>query len=400
MKIFGIEFSKKASKVQSIITQLSNMPYWSNDFEKLCKEGYQENDTVYACINYIAKSCAGINWLLYDGEKEILKHPILKLLKRPNPQEGWSYFFQKVISYLLITGNAYIEQAGNFAELYCLRPDRVKIEIGNSSEPIKLYFYSVGSKKVPFEPFEILHLKLFNPLDDWYGLSPIQVAGTTIDQNTLAKKWNASLLKNSGRPSAIITPKEENIGDKGIEQIREAFNKEVGYEHAGIIRVLDSGLNYQSISLSPQDMDWSNILRSSNRQIAIDFHVPPELIGDSENKTYSNYLEARKSFYTESVIPLMDYFKDEFNNWIFKDKENLHLEYNSDEIEALQEDRQLLWQRAKDGISSGLITPNEGREFLGYTTIKGANDLLMPSNLLPYASVPEMGEGLGSEEES
>lgn len=392
MKIFGIEFSKKASKVQSIITQLSNIPFWSNDFEKLCREGYQENDTVYACINYIAKSCAGINWLLYDGEKEILKHPILKLLKRPNPQEGWAYFFQKVVTYLYITGNAYIEKVGTVPkELYCLRPDRIRIEFGDSIQPIKRYVYNVGERKVYFEPSEILHLKFLNPNDDWYGLSPIQVAGLTIDQNTLAKKWNASLLKNSGRPSAIITPKEENIGDKGIEQIREAFNKEVGYEHAGIIRVLDSGLNYQSISLSPQDMDWSNILRSSNRQIAIDFHIPPELIGDSDNKTYSNYQEARKSVYTETILPLMDYFRDEFNTWLLE--EPLHLEYDADNIEALQEDRQLLWTRAREAVQAGIITPNEAREFLGYTTVKGADDLLMSSSLLPYASV-EMSDGL------
>ena len=399
MKIFGLEINRsiKTSKIQSIITSVPNIPFWTENYTQLAEEGYKQNDTVYACINYIAKSCAGINWLLYDGEQEILIHPILKMFKRPNPQEGWSYFFQKVVSYLFIAGNVYIEKAGNFNEIYCLRPDRVQIEAGDSIQPIKRYVYSIGGQKIYFKPEEILHLKLFNPLNDWYGLSPIQVAGMSIDQNTLAKKWNSSLLKNSGRPSAIITPKEGNIGEKGILQIQETFKEETGYEHAGIIRVLDNSLNYQQIGLTPMDMDWANILKSSNKQIAIDFHIPPELIGDSENKTYSNYQEARKSFYTETILPLMDYFKDEFNNWIFTNDNKLHLEYNSDEIEALQEDRQLLWQRGKDGVNSGIITPNEAREFLGYTTVKGANDLLMPSNLLPYTSVPEMSEGLESE---
>lgn len=400
MKILGFEIKReqKASQTQSIIVSLPNITYWTNDFNKLFEEGYKGNDVVYSCVNYIAKACAGINWLIYREEKEI-KHPLLKLFKRPNPQEGWAYFFQKVVTYLYITGNAYIEKVGTVPkELYCLRPDRIRIEFGDSIQPIKRYVYNVGERKVYFEPSEILHLKFLNPNDDWYGLSPIQVAGLTIDQNTLAKKWNTSLLKNSGRPSAVISSKEGSLGENTIKRIEESFREEIGYEHAGIVRAIDASIDYKETSITPKDMDWVNVLKNTNRQIAIDFHIPPELIGDSDNKTYSNYQEARKSVYTETILPLMDYFRDEFNTWLLE--EPLHLEYDTDNIEALQEDRQLLWTRAREAVQAGIITPNEGREFLGYTTIKGANDLLMPSNLLPYASVPEMGEGLGSEEES
>ena len=180
---------------------MPNITYWTNDFNKLFEEGYKGNDVVYSCVNYIARACAGINWLIYREEKEI-KHPLLKLFKRPNPQEGWAYFFQKVVTYLYITGNAYIEKVGTVPkELYCLRPDRIRIEFGDSIQPIKRYVYNVGERKVYFEPSEILHLKFL--IKTMIGMDYLRYKlGLTIDQ-TPSQKWNTSLLKNSGDLAVI-----------------------------------------------------------------------------------------------------------------------------------------------------------------------------------------------------
>jgi len=144
-------------------------------------------------------------------------------------------------------------------------------------------------------------------------------------------------------------------------------------------------------------MHWLEGLKLSAREIAIAFGVPPELIGDNANKTYSNYKEARQAFYTETVLPLMDSIKGELNNWLipkFGDK-RLYIDYDRDEIEALQEDREAVWRRALEAVKNGIITPNEARVMLGYDEVEGGDMLMMPANMIPLTVMT--GEGVNEE---
>jgi len=145
------------------------------------------------------------------------------------------------------------------------------------------------------------------------------------------------------------------------------------------------------MSVSPKDMDWLEGMKLSAREIAIGFGVPPELIGDTANKTYSNYREARKAFYTETVLPLMDWFRDHLNAWLVrKFGDDLWLDYDRDEIEALQEDRQAVWERL---IRADWLTINEKRRAVGYEEIPGGDVILAPISVVPLLSMAT-GKGL------
>ena len=119
--------------------------------------------------------------------------------------------------------------------------------------------------------------------------------------------------------------------------------------------------------------------------------VAPELIGDNSSKTYSNYGEARKALYQETVLPLMDYLKDAFNNWLVPLwGENLYLDYDKDGIEALQEDQDKLYNRMFGAVDRGIITRNEAREMFGFETLKvpEADRLYIPFSLTPINEEP------------
>lgn len=291
-------FLKESRVTQLIIDLVGRQPQWTPvNYEKYAKEGYQQNVYVYSCIRAISMACAGIPWLLFNktkgGElKEIENHELLDLIARPNPQQGSAKFVESVIGNLMISGNSYIEAVGPDSksappkELYCLRPDRIQIVPGNALELIAAYQYDAGGRKVDLPPEKILHLKTFNPVDDWYGMPPLQAAARSVDQNNESKAWNVSMLQNSARPSGILRT-DGNLSDDQFMRLKaELSNNWSGYKNASLPKVLEGGLTWQEMSFSPVDMSWTDGMRMSAREIAIAFGVPPELVGDNTNKTY------------------------------------------------------------------------------------------------------------------
>ena len=387
---------KQSRTYNSIVRFYTGQAVWTpKDYENFAKEGYGNNVYVYSCVRLIAQACSGIQWLLYKKNKDKLEeldfnHPLLKVWNHPNPFEGFGAWFEAIVSYLLLSGNVYIERTltrpSDKLELYVLRPDRMKIIPGNQNNPVLHYEYTVNGNETSLEPEQILHIKFFNPLNDFYGMSPIEAAARSIDQNNESRKWNVALLQNSAQPSGILST-EQTLAEETRRILREQA-KELygGSNNAGEIFVAEAGLKFQSTGLSPLDMSWLEGSRLSAREIAIAYNVAPELIGDNSAKTYSNYREARKALYQETVLPLMDYLKDAFNSWLVSLwKENLYLDYDKDNIEALQEDQDRLYNRIFGAVDRGFITRNEAREMLGFESLKipEADKLYIPMTLVP-----------------
>ncbi len=400
MKIFEhVRLLFKQSAVTRAITLLV-MPgeavTMKKDIETFMDEGFERCVTVYSCVMEIARASAGIPWLLYQrrNKKEIEDHPLLSLLRRPNPWEGQAAFIEKLVAYLQITGNTYLERVGPDSrpprELYVLRPDRMEV-IPDSKNYIAGYQYKTGVVRQKFLKGEVLHMKLFAATDDWYGLSPIWVAARDIDQDTTSKKWNYNLLKNDARPPGAVTT-EASLGDDQYTRLKSQIQEKYsGADNAGRPLLLEAGLSWIPFGFNPKDMDWIAGSKLSRQQICATYQVPPELIGDHEHATYSNYQEARKAFYLETVLPAMDKLRDELNNWLtplFGD--DLYLDYDPDQIEALQEDQQKKWDRLQ---KSDWLTINEKRTATGYEAIDGGDVILIPATMAPIDSTAQEPDG-------
>src|SRR4029079_10912364 len=125
----------------------------------------------------------------------------------------------------------------------------------------------------------VLHVKSFHPLDDWYGMSPLEAAAFSIDQHNDAAKWNATLLQSSGRPSGALVYKPpypdspDALGDAQRAALKEELdNFFTGAQNAGRPLVLEGGLDWKEMSMSPKDMDWLAGKDVSAREIALAFH--------------------------------------------------------------------------------------------------------------------------------
>jgi len=380
-------------------------PVWSKrDFSVLSREGFQNCMTVYSCISLIAQTCAGIPWQLFSTPRtqrekiqELTKHDLLDVVRRPNPYEGQSAFIERAISFFKLAGNTYIERVGpnpgKPRELYALRPDRVKVIPGDSLGLVKGYTYSSGSTKEDFFEGEILHMRSFHPLDDWYGLSPIEVAARGIDIQNMSLAWNYKLLQNDARPSGSLVT-EKGLDDEQRDRLKEDIKTEYGgFENAGRPLLLEAGMKWEQMSLSPKEMDWLNLDKVTLRKICTVFNLAPELLGDTEQKKFSNYQEARKSLYLEVCLPIMDFFRDEFNNWLTpRFGTNLRLDYNRDAIQALQEEATKTFDRMS---KAHWLTVDEKRLATGYEedpSGKG-NVILVPLNFVPISDIAGEGEG-------
>lgn len=348
-------------------------------------EGYMSNPIVYRCINIIATAVAGIPWKLYrklgdDKDVEIESSPILDLLYKPNPRVGQSDFFTDLISYLQISGNTYVKGVGPIngppRELYTLRPDFFNIIdscTGCYDEDTRVYQYTCSGVTESIPAKSIWHGKLWNPLCEIYGLSPLQAAWRSIIQLNEAMNWNISLLQNSASPSGVLTA-EGNLTDEQVMRLKEQLaTKYQSMRNAGRAMVLDGGLKWDQMSMSPRDMEFDIGQKMATKNICVALGVDPVLLGDSDNRTYATYRDAEKSFYISTVLPNLDRIRDDFlNSWLlskFPGTENMYFDYDRDAIEVLSEDRTVLWDRAISGVKEGLITVNEARNSIGYSEL-------------------------------
>lgn len=352
-------------------------------YDALAAEGYQKNAVVFRCISLIAQNAAAVPWLLFEGKgaarRRVDDHPLLALMQRPNPLQGRAEWLGALLTAYLIAGNSYLEAAGPKGqpplELWPLRPDRMRVVPGAGGLPAA-YRYTVNGTTVEYRAnpltgdSDIMHLKAYHPLDDWYGMSPLEAAAFSIDQHNEAGAWNAALLQSSGRPSGALVykPQHPDAIDTLTQEQRDALKEEIaqyfsGPANAGRPIVLEGGLDWRDMSLSPKDMDWLAGKDVSAREIALAFHVPPQLVGIQGSLTFANFEQARLALFDDAVLPLLGRIRDALNNWLApRFGEGLTLDYDTDSIEALAPRRAETWTRLN---SASFMTVNEKRQALG-----------------------------------
>jgi len=377
-KIFARPPEQKASRAQALFALFAEAkPYWSpKNISDLAREGYAKNPVAYRCVRTIAEAVASLPLAMYDGLRELDRHPLLGLLARPNPRETRADFLEAVASHLLVAGNSYIELvaiAGEPRELYALRPDRMKVISGREGWP-EAYEYSVAGRSVRFEmqetegtPPPILHIKLFNPADDHYGLSPLEAAHRALDIHNAASGWNKALLDNAARPSGalVYSAASGNLSQDQFERLKSELELNFqGAQNAGRPLLLEGGLDWKSLSLSPKDMDFIEAKHAAAREIALAFGVPPMLLGIPGDNTFSNYQEANRSFYRGTAVPFANRLLSALTNWLAPAYgEKLRLEPDLDQVQALSSERESLWRRVNE---AGFLSDDEKRAAVGY----------------------------------
>lgn len=345
------------------------------DYATLAREGFMRNPIVHRSVRLIAETASAIPWLLYDGVTELDDHPLLQLLDRPNERQAGAGFMEALYGHLLLSGNAYLElvgAAGGSRELHLLRPDRVAVASDAAGWPAALDYREGGQRRRIALGLEgqggAAHLALFHPLDDHYGFPPLEAALIALDTHNAAGRWNKALLDNSARPSGalVYAPKDGgNLTDEQFDRLKAELEEGYsGVTRAGRPLLLEGGLDWKAMGLTPKDMDFIEAKHSASRDIALAFGVPPMLLGIPGDNTYANYQEANRAFYRLTVLPLVARTAKELSAWLAPAYgEGLRLWYDADQIEGLSGEREALWSRLE---AAGFLSDDEKREAVGY----------------------------------
>jgi HK97 family phage portal protein len=203
----------------------------------------------------------------------------------------------------------------------------------------------------------------------------LEAAAVPVDVHNAASAWNKALLDNSARPSGALVygrPDGSVLSDNQFERLkRELEDNYQGARNAGRPLLLEGGLDWKAMSLSPKDMDFLEAKHSAAREIALAFGVPPMLLAIPGDNTYSNYQEANRVFWRQTVLPLADRIACALSHWLAPAfGPGLRLAVDTDAVEALASDRAALWERVN---ASGFLTVNEKRAMVGFGPVEGGD---------------------------
>ncbi len=309
------------------LSQLGPAQWSGRGYASLVNQGFMRNPVVYRCVRLIAEAATRVPLAVQVDGKAAPDHPLALLLARPNGRQSGPELLEAIYAYLQTAGNGYLQAGtveGTVRTLFALRPDRMSVVAGSDGWPVA-YEYKAGGRAVRLSqealPIPaVLHVALFHPLDDHYGMGPLEAAQTSLDIHNASAQWNKALLDNAARPSGALVYSAGGSGSLTADQyerlkaeLEEQFS---GAGNAGRPLVLDGGLDWKALALSPRDMDFIEARNAAARDIALAFGVPPMLLGIPGDNTYANLAEANRALWRQTLVPLVVRVAQELSGWL------------------------------------------------------------------------------------
>ncbi len=369
-KLKSILTTKSSATGAVVALHSAGRPVWtSKNYAALAREGFAGNVVGYRCVRMIAEAAASIPVLAYIDGAETATHPVQTLLTRPNPAQSGREMLENLYAFLMVAGNAYAELVtldGSPRELFALRPDRMSVVPSRSGWP-EAYEYAVNGATVRIAREQLLHLKLFNPVDDYYGLSPLEAACRSIDTHNSAASWNKAMLDNAARPSGalVFAGTDNTLSTEQFERLKSELQSTYqGAANAGRPMILEGGLDWKEMGFSPKEMEFNEAKNAAAREIALAFGVPPMLLGIPGDNTYANFAEANRTFWRQTIVPLVSRVSDGLSAFLQPHAQGvLALKPDLDQVDALSIDRDALWKRLNE---ASFLTAEEKRAAVGY----------------------------------
>lgn len=353
---------------------------------------YSTSAAVYACIKLRADTLSRPILKLYrtkDGQaKELIDHPLRKLIDRMNPFWTRAQMWRQIETDLLWHGNAFmgLETLGGKAptEIWRMRPDWMRV-VPDRQHYIKGYLYQVDGVDYSWKPEEVIHFRYANPLNEYWGLSPLTSARYAAELGIDAVRFNRNFFLNASTAATALVSKVAISKEQADDLQRRWEQAFVGISRAHRTAVLSPDLTVEKLSINQRDAEWLNAMKWSLADVARVYRVPEPLIGE-EKAVYKNIREAETAFWHECQIPELLWMEEILNAELvplFSDS-SLLLAFDVSMIEAIQADIAAVIEGHAKYLDRGVMTINEVRrkEKLG-DDVPWGNVAWLPMNLMP-----------------
>ena len=354
---------------------------------------------VYSCVRILSEAIASLPLHLYryneDGGKEkAIDHPLYFLLHdEPNPEMTSFVFRETLMTHLLLWGNAYAQiirnGKGEIVALYPLMPDRMTVDRDENGQ---LYYeYQTSSDDAPtmkgstviLRPPDVLHIPGLG-FDGLVGYSPIAMAKNAIGMAIACEEFGAKFFANGANPSGVL----EHPGTlKDPAKVRDSWNAAFGgSSNAHKVAVLEEGLKYTPISISPNEAQFLETRKFQIDEIARIFRVPPHMVGDLEKSSFSNIEQQSLEFVKYTLDPWVSRWEQAMIRSLLSQTEKpiYFLKFNVDGL--LRGDYQSRMNGYATARQNGWMSANDIRELENLDRIpaeEGGDLYLINGNMLP-----------------
>lgn len=383
---------RRTKTVATMLPAWQNMTptYTAPGFENTVKDGYRKNELIYACIAKTANTAASVSLRVFtqDGKTEIENHPLRSLLQQPNPYMAEFDLWVAVITLQKLCGVAYFEKvrsgAGLPVQLWPLRPDWVSV-LRDSKKFIAGYEYGPpGLDPVRLAKEDVLRFPLYDPLDMYRGTAPVAVAARTGDVDNATNDFLKLFFEHGAVPMGLLTSKQK-LTDAMVSDIRRRWRERYGgWTKWTEPAVLDSDATYQQMGLDFEKMGFEVLDARNETRICMVLDVPPIIVGAKvglDRSTFSNYGEARRAWWQDSLMPQYAHIADIVENDLAAEYgAGLQIMWDFSQVPALQEENNSLWARMTEALRSGGITINEYRAELGMDETPSGDVFLRPTS--------------------
>lgn len=371
---------------------------------------------VYSCVRILSEAVAGLPLHLYrytpDGSKvKAVDHPLYLLLHdEPNPEMSSFVFRETLMTHLLLWGNAYAQiirnGKGEVIALYPLMPNRMSVD---RDEHGQLYYtYTRASDEAPtmngmtvlLPPSDVLHIPGLG-FDGLVGYSPIAMAKNAIGLAIATEEYGAKFFANGAAPSGVL----EHPGTiKDPSRVREAWMSQFGGSaNSGKVAVLEEGMKYTPISISPEQAQFLETRKFQINEIARIFRIPPHMVGDLEKSSFSNIEQQSLEFVKYTLDPWVIRWEQSIQRALLRpeEKKRYFAKFNVEGL--LRGDYQSRMNGYAVARQNGWMSANDIRELENLDRIPaeaGGDLYLVNGNMLPMQRAGAFASGAETMEET
>lgn len=339
--------------------------------------------TVFACMRLLCSNVASLPLSVYkrtpNGREKATNHAAHTLLHdAPNPNLSSFDLLSLIVAHLLMYGNSYLykETVGSTViALWPLKAPMMKIAFDPTGKLI--YEYGSGSEKKLFTNDQIIHFRMLS-LDGIEGLSPISYARNAIGLSLQMERFGSSLYKNNLKPSGVLRHPSA-LTPEGAKRLQESFAAQYsGSENVGKMMLLEDGLTYEAMSLTPEDASYIASRQLSTEELCRVFNCPTHLLGINNKPTYASVESEKESFLTFTLRPILSAIERTFNNALFSGTDFYCRFTVADFLRSNIENR---YKAYSIGIQNGFLSPNEVRSLEELNDRDGGSEFLSPLNM-------------------
>ena len=347
---------------------------------------------VWCAIRLLSESVSSLPISVFtrkpNGDKiEDTKNPIYNLVKfKPNSYQNKITFFEFIMLSICTDGNAYARiirnNAGRPVELICLDPDNVEVVIKDYE-----LFYQVNENGV-YDASDILHFKTITD-DGINGISPIDQCSKALNWSSSLEEFGSTFFSNGAKPSSILQT-DRALSDTALQRLKTSFNNNYGkLRNSNSTIVLEEGLTFKPISISPEQAQFLSSRQFSIEEVARIFNVPPHLLKDLSKSSFNNIEMQSQEFVTYTLMPYITRIEQEMNLKLFRTNElgKTFVEFNVNGL--LRGDVKSRTESYKTAITNGYMSINEVRRKENLNGIKGGDKYFMQMNM---TTIDKIGE--------